>query len=119
MSALCSLEHFGLGRYGDAIDPEACFKCFDQIQKKLKKGGNLYISLPVGQAHLSVVRPQSVLKRLNYPTRGCSNSLASCLPHDGCCSHKHLFLHLTWVTKGMGLLLSLHTVSDGIITGSF
>lgn len=49
MSALCSLEHFGLGRYGDAIDPEACFKCFDQIQKKLKKGGNLYISLPVGK----------------------------------------------------------------------
>lgn len=48
MSALCSLEHFGLGRYGDPIDPEACFKCFKQIQKKLKKGGRLYISVPVG-----------------------------------------------------------------------
>lgn len=34
MSALCSLEHFGLGRYGDPIDPEACFKCFNNIQKK-------------------------------------------------------------------------------------
>lgn len=49
MSALCSLEHFGLGRYGDPIDPEACFKCFDNIQKKLKKGGKLYISLPIGK----------------------------------------------------------------------
>ena len=49
MSALCSLEHFGLGRYGDPIDPEACFKCFDNIQRKLKKGGRLYISLPVGR----------------------------------------------------------------------
>lgn len=49
MSALCSLEHFGLGRYGDPIDPEACFKCFDNIQRKLKKGGELYISLPVGK----------------------------------------------------------------------
>lgn len=49
MSALCSLEHFGLGRYGDTIDPEACFKCFDNIQKKLKKGGRLYISLPIGK----------------------------------------------------------------------
>lgn len=49
MSALCSLEHFGLGRYGDTVDPEACFKCFANIQKKLKKGGKLYISLPVGK----------------------------------------------------------------------
>lgn len=49
MSALCSLEHFGLGRYGDPIDPEACFKCFSAIQKKIKSGGNLYISVPVGK----------------------------------------------------------------------
>lgn len=49
MSALCSLEHFGLGRYGDPVDPEACFKCFDNIQKKLKKGGKLYLSVPVGK----------------------------------------------------------------------
>lgn len=49
MSALCSLEHFGLGRYGDPVDPEACFKCFDNIQKKLKRGGRLYISVPVGK----------------------------------------------------------------------
>lgn len=49
MSALCSLEHFGLGRYGDPIDPEACFKCFGNIQKKLKVGGRLYISLPIGR----------------------------------------------------------------------
>ena len=46
LSALCSLEHFGLGRYGDPIDPEACFKCFSAIQRKLKGGGKAYISLP-------------------------------------------------------------------------
>lgn len=49
MSALCSLEHFGLGRYGDPVDPEACFKCFDNIQRKLKKGGRLYLSVPIGR----------------------------------------------------------------------
>lgn len=49
LSALCSLEHFGLGRYGDPVDPEACFKCFENIQRKLKRDGNLYISLPVGK----------------------------------------------------------------------
>ena len=52
MSALCSLEHFGLGRYGDPIDPEACFRCFREIQKKIKKGGHLYLSLPVGKERL-------------------------------------------------------------------
>lgn len=49
LSALCSIEHFGLGRYGDPIDPEACFKCFKAIQRKLKPGGNLYLSLPIGK----------------------------------------------------------------------
>ena len=52
ISALCSLEHFGLGRYGDMVDPEACFKCFDNIQKKMKPEGRLYLSLPVGKERL-------------------------------------------------------------------
>lgn len=66
MSALCSLEHFGLGRYGDPIDPEACFICFDNIQKKLKKGGKLYISVPIGKERvefnsLRVFYPETIV----------------------------------------------------------
>lgn len=52
LSALCSLEHFGLGRYGDPIDPYACFKCFDAIQRKMKRGGLVYISVPIGKEHV-------------------------------------------------------------------
>ncbi len=52
MSALCSLEHFGLGRYGDPINPEGCFECFANIQKKMKKGGRLYISVPIGMERI-------------------------------------------------------------------
>lgn len=52
LSALCSLEHFGLGRYGDPIDPDACFKCFSAIEAKMKKGGRLYISVSIGNEHL-------------------------------------------------------------------
>lgn len=52
LSALCSLEHFGLGRYGDLIDPDACFKCFSAIEAKMKKGGKLYISVSIGNEHL-------------------------------------------------------------------
>lgn len=69
-SALCSLEHFGLGRYGDPIDPEACFKCFDNIQKKMKTGGKLYISLPIGKERLEfnahrVFYPSTIVKCFN------------------------------------------------------
>lgn len=52
MSALCSLEHFGLGRYGDQINPEGCFECFNQMQKKLKNGGRLYLSVPIGMERI-------------------------------------------------------------------
>ncbi len=49
LSALCSLEHFGLGRYGDPIDPEACFKVFKAIQRVVKPGGYIYLPLVVGE----------------------------------------------------------------------
>ncbi|HBV81986.1 MAG TPA: hypothetical protein DEB74_04140 [Lachnospiraceae bacterium] len=49
LSALCSPEHFGLGRFGDPIDPEACFKFFSKAQDKLRQGGRLYIAVPVGR----------------------------------------------------------------------
>ncbi len=52
LSALCSLEHFGLGRYGDPIDPDACFKCFAAINRKMKSGGNVYIAVPIGKEHI-------------------------------------------------------------------
>ncbi len=52
LSALCSLEHFGLGRYGDEIDPEACYKCFAAISRKMKSGGSIYLSVPVGKEHI-------------------------------------------------------------------
>lgn len=52
LSALCSLEHFGLGRYGDPVDPEACFKAFAAIQRKMTPGGNVYIAVPVGEEHV-------------------------------------------------------------------
>ena len=52
LSALCSLEHFGLGRYGDPIDPEACFTCFTAIERKLASGGIAYLSVPVGKEHV-------------------------------------------------------------------
>lgn len=70
LSALCSLEHFGLGRYGDEIDPEACFKCFNAIQKKMKSGGLIYIAVPIGKEHLEfnahrVFYPQTIIEEFD------------------------------------------------------
>jgi len=52
LSALCSLEHFGLGRYGDEVDPDACFKAMKSIVRVLAQGGHAYISVPIGYEHL-------------------------------------------------------------------
>lgn len=67
LSALCSLEHFGLGRYGDAVDPEACYKAFRAIQRVVKPNGYIYLSLPVGKERLCfnahrVFDPYTIIK---------------------------------------------------------
>ena len=48
LSSLCAPEHFGLGRYGDPVDPEACFTALKSMQRVLARGGHLYIAVPVG-----------------------------------------------------------------------
>lgn len=52
LSSLCALEHFGLGRYGDEINPEGCFEAFEAIQRVLKSGGKAYIAVPIGKEHV-------------------------------------------------------------------
>jgi hypothetical protein len=50
LSCLHALEHFGLGRYGDPIDPEGHLKGFGNLHRMLKQNGMLYISFPIGEA---------------------------------------------------------------------
>ena len=49
ISSLHAIEHFGLGRYGDAVDPAGHIKGFRNMLRMLKTGGNLYISFPIGK----------------------------------------------------------------------
>jgi hypothetical protein len=49
ISCLHAIEHFGLGRYGDVLDPEGHKKGFKNILRMLKPGGTLYISFPIGK----------------------------------------------------------------------
>lgn len=48
LSSLHAVEHFGLGRYGDPVDAYAWEKALRSMQKKIKEGGMLYLSVPVG-----------------------------------------------------------------------
>jgi len=66
LSTLHVAEHFGLGRYSDPIDPRACFKFMDSLQRVLRPGGRLYFSVPVGRERVEfnahrVFAPQTIL----------------------------------------------------------
>lgn len=50
VSCLHAIEHFGLGRYGDPLDPTGHVKGFNNIVGMVKVGGVLYISFPIADA---------------------------------------------------------------------
>ncbi len=48
LSCLHTIEHFGLGRYGDSIDVDGHCKGLAQLQRMVAPGGRLYLSTPIG-----------------------------------------------------------------------
>ncbi len=49
MSCMHVIEHIGLGRYGDPLDPEGDVKAINELKRVLKPGGNLILVTPVGK----------------------------------------------------------------------
>lgn len=49
VSCLHAIEHFGLGRYGDNIDPDGHITGFRNVWSMVSPGGRLYIAFPIGQ----------------------------------------------------------------------
>ena len=47
LSSLCVVEHIGLGRYGDTIDPFGSEKAIKELKRVLKIGGILLVSVPI------------------------------------------------------------------------
>ena len=50
ISSLHAVEHFGLGRYGDPIDPDGYIKAIKEIQRVAR--GSIYFSVPIGKERL-------------------------------------------------------------------
>jgi SAM-dependent methyltransferase len=66
VSCLHALEHFGLGRYGDPIDPAGHLKGFASLVRMVKPGGTLYLSVPIGRRRIEfnahrIFGPEDVL----------------------------------------------------------
>jgi SAM-dependent methyltransferase len=49
LSSLCVVEHIGLGRYGDPIDPWGSEKAIRELKRVLRRDGVLLFSIPVDQ----------------------------------------------------------------------
>ncbi len=52
LSCLHALEHFGLGRYGDPINPLGFILGWNNLHRMLKTGGTLYFAAPLGDARI-------------------------------------------------------------------
>lgn len=49
LSCMHVVEHVGLGRYGDPIDPDADLRAINELKRTLAPGGNLYFVVPIGK----------------------------------------------------------------------
>ena len=49
LSCMHTIEHIGLGRYGDPIDPEGDLKAINELKRVLAPGGNLLFVVPIGK----------------------------------------------------------------------
>ena len=52
LSCMHTVEHIGLGRYGDKIDPMGDIKSIDELKRVLQPGGDLLFVTPVGKPRI-------------------------------------------------------------------
>jgi SAM-dependent methyltransferase len=52
LSSMHVIEHVGLGRYGDPLDPDGDLKAIRELCRVLAPGGNLMVAVPVGRARI-------------------------------------------------------------------
>lgn len=52
LSCMHTVEHIGLGRYGDSIDPDGDIKAISELKRVLTKDGSLLFVVPVGKPRI-------------------------------------------------------------------
>jgi SAM-dependent methyltransferase len=53
LSCMHTMEHIGLGRYGDSIDPDGDIKAIGELKRVLAIGGNLLFVVPIGKPKIA------------------------------------------------------------------
>lgn len=52
LSCMHTIEHIGLGRYGDPLDPDGDIKAIEELKRVVKPGGSMIFVTPVGRARI-------------------------------------------------------------------
>lgn len=70
LSCLHAIEHFGLGRYGDPVNPLGYQLGIENLSKLLILGGRLYLSTPIGRERVEfnanwVFDPNTIIRIAN------------------------------------------------------
>ncbi|MDP3290526.1 MAG: DUF268 domain-containing protein [Sulfuricurvum sp.] len=70
ISCLHVIEHIGLGRYGDPINPNGSISALKELQRVLAPGGNLYLGIPIGRERVMfhahrIFNPKTIIETLN------------------------------------------------------
>ncbi len=104
LSCLHTLEHVGLGRYGDEVEPLGHVLAMAELRRVLAPGGRLYVSVPVGVQRVEfnahrVLSPASVLEGLS----GLTLSSFSAITDEGVLVHDADPLDFATATYSCGL----------------
>ena len=52
VSCMHTIEHIGLGRYGDPLDPQGDLKAINELKRIVQPGGDLLFVTPVGRSRI-------------------------------------------------------------------
>jgi SAM-dependent methyltransferase len=68
LSSFHALEHFGLGRYGDPIDPLGYAKAISEMKRIIAPGGSIFVGVPIGEQRVEfdghrVFDPMEIIRR--------------------------------------------------------
>ena len=107
ISCLHAIEHFGLGRYGDDVDPNGHRLGFANLVKMLEPGGMLYISFPISfsnQVHFNAHRFFHPTDILTWYQDGEMELLRFDYVDDRGSLHKNIDVHASFrVRNGCGI----------------
>lgn len=112
VSALCSFEHFGLGRYGDPIDYDGWKKALRAVKRKLKVGGNFYLAVPVGREEKLVFNAH----RIFNPMTIINEMAPELILHEFSCVANWKIYTLF---KGGGDVAALKSIVDSRLVGDY